>query len=293
MDTALALLAATLNAGTPLLLAAMGVLIVERSGVVNLGVEGMMLVGAVCAFAAAKLTGSALLGFGAGCAVGVLLSLLFAWFTLVLNANPYATGLALALFGTGVSAFIGLPFAGENLQLGARWSWLGLHPLVYLSFLMVPAAGWFLFRTRAGLVLRAVGESPESAHALGHPVRLVRGAALMFGGACAGLAGAYLSVVYTPLWAEGMVAGRGWIALALVVFATWRPWRVAIGAYLFGGMTMVQLYLQGQGVAVASEWLSMAPYLATVVVLAAISRDKVFLRLNMPASLGKVFRPGA
>lgn len=291
MDTALALFVATLSAGTPLLLAAIGVLIVERSGIVNLGVEGMMLVGAVCAFAVTKLSGNAAVGFGAGMLAGVLLALVFAVFALVLNANPYATGLALALFGTGLSAFIGLQFAGENLQPGARWTLFELHPLVYGAVALVAVTTWFLFHTRSGLILRAIGESPESAHALGHPVRLIRCAALAFGGACAGVAGAYLSIVYTPLWADGMVAGRGWIALALVVFATWRPWRVAIGAYLFGGMTMLQLNLQAEGIAIPAEWLSMTPYLATVVVLAAISRNRNFLRLNMPASLGKVFRP--
>ena len=239
----LSLVAATLNAGTPLLLAAIGVLVAERSGVVNLGVEGMMLVAAVLAFACVHITGSYLVGFGVGMLAGALLAALFAAFALGLLTNQYATGLALALFGAGLSAFIGIPYSGENLParaadgipllrdlpvLGAML--FSLHWLVYLSLLLVAAVAWFLFRTRAGLVLRAVGEAPESAHALGYPVRLIRLAALMFGGACAGLAGAYLSTVYTPLWSEGMTAGRGWIALAVVVFATWRPARTVLGA---------------------------------------------------------------
>jgi ABC-type uncharacterized transport system permease subunit len=304
MDVALALAAATLNAGTPLLLAAIGIVVCEKSGVVNLGIEGMMLVAAVVGFAVTHATGVYTLGFAAGAASGALLAALFAFFALGLRTNPYATGLALTLFGAGLSAFVGLPYSGESLPTRGTDGLIGLrdlpvlgpllfgqHVLVPLSLLLAGAVAWFLFATRAGLVLRAVGESPAAAHALGYPVRLIRLGALAFGGACAGLAGAYLSTVYTPLWAEGMVAGRGWIALALVVFATWRPARVVLGAYLFGGVTMLQLHLQGLGVQVASQLMSMTPYVATIVVLALISRNPRWIRLNMPASLGKPFDP--
>jgi simple sugar transport system permease protein len=302
----IALVAATLNAGTPILLAAIGVLVVERSGMVNLGVEGMMLVAAVVAFAVVHGSGSWVLGFGVALLVGALLAAVFGAFALGLMTNQYATGLALALFGAGLSSFIGLPYSGHNLPArGADGIPLlrdlpvlgpmlfSLHWIAYLALALVLLVAWLLFRTRAGLVLRAVGESPESAHALGYPVRLIRLGALLFGGACAGLAGAYLSTVYTPLWSEGMTAGRGWIALAVVVFATWRPGRAVLGAYLFGGVTMLQLYLQGQGVQLAPQLMSMTPYLATIVVLALISRNPRWIRLNMPASLGRPFNPNA
>jgi simple sugar transport system permease protein len=306
MDAVATLVAASIAAGTPMLLAATGILVHERTGVVNLGVEGMMLLAAIVAFAVTHGSGSHLLGFAAGAVAGVLLAAVFAFFALVLHANQYATGLAIALLGTGTSAFIGLPFSGEGLPArGADGIALlrelplagpvlfGHHAAVYVALLLAAVVAWTLARTRAGLVLRAVGESPASAHALGIPVRGVRFAALLFGGACAGLAGAYLATVYTPLWAENMTAGRGWIALALVVFATWRPARVLVGAYLFGGVTMLQLYLQGIGVEAPSQLMSMAPYLATIVVLALISRNPRWIRLNMPASLGKPFNPHA
>jgi len=306
MDAAATLVAASIAAGTPMLLAATGILVHERTGVVNLGVEGMMLLAAIVAFAVTHGSGSHLLGFAAGAVAGVLLAAVFAFFALVLHANQYATGLAIALLGSGTSAFIGLPFSGEGLPArGADGIALlrelplagpvlfGHHAAVYVALLLAAVVAWTLSRTRAGLVLRAVGESPASAHALGIPVRGVRFAALLFGGACAGLAGAYLATVYTPLWAENMTAGRGWIALALVVFATWRPARVLVGAYLFGGVTMLQLYLQGIGVEAPSQLMSMAPYLATIVVLALISRNPRWIRLNMPASLGKPFNPNA
>jgi simple sugar transport system permease protein len=306
MDAIATLLAASVAAGTPLLLAAIGILVHERTGVVNLGVEGMMLMAAVVAFAAVDGSGSYLAGFAAGAAVGAALAAVFAFFALGLHANQYATGLAIALLGAGASAFIGLPYSGQSLPpRGAdgiavlrELPWLGPvvfghHALVYVALVLVGAVAWLLFRTRVGLVLRAVGEAPDAAHALGIPVRGVRLAALLFGGACAGLAGAYLATVYTPLWAENMTAGRGWIALALVVFATWRPARVLIGAYLFGGVTMLQLYLQGLGVQAPSQLMSMAPYVATIVVLALISRSPRWIRLNMPASLGKPFNPNA
>ena len=306
MEAAATLIAASIAAGTPMLLAAIGILVHERTGVVNLGVEGMMLTAAIVAFAATHDSGSYALGFAGGMLAGVLLAAVFAFFALVLHANQYATGLAIALLGAGASAFIGLPYSGQGLPArGADGIAVlrdlpvagpivfGHHLLVYVALVLVLAVAWTLFRTRVGLVLRAVGESPASAHAIGISVRGVRLAALLFGGACAGLAGAYLATVYTPLWAENMTAGRGWIALALVVFATWRPLRVLLGAYLFGGVTMLQLYLQGSGVQVPSQLMSMAPYLATIVVLALISRNPRWIRLNMPASLGKPFNPNA
>jgi ABC-type uncharacterized transport system permease subunit len=306
MNELAALVAATLAAGTPLLLASIGIVVSEKSGVVNLGIEGIMLVAAVAGFGAAYATGLPELGFAAGALAGAALALLFATLALGLLTNQYATGLALALFGAGLSAFLGQPLQGESLS--ARGpdgipllrdlpmvgpALFAQHWLVYFALLLVVAVAWFLHRTRAGLVLRAVGESPEAAHALGHPVRRIRFAALAFGGACAGLAGAYLSIVYTPLWSEGMVAGRGWIALALVTFATWRPGRVLLGAYLFGGVTMLQFFLQGTGAEIPSQLLAMTPYLATIVVLALISRNPRWIRLNMPASLGKSFNPNA
>lgn len=302
MDDLASLIAITLNAGTPLLLAAIGIVINERSGVVNLGTEGMMLVAAVVAFAATLASGHYWVGFVAGAIAGVLMASLFAALAVGLMTNQFATGLALALFGAGVSSFIGLGLQGETLPVRGidgvpilrEIPFIGpalfaQHWLVYGSLALTAAVAWFVFGTRAGLVLRAVGESPESAHVLGHPVRRIRWAALAFGGACAGLAGAYLSTIYTPLWSEGIVAGRGWIALALVTFATWQPARVVLGAYLFGGVTMLQFYLQGRGVEIATQWLAMTPYVATIVVLALISRDPKRIHLNMPASLGKPF----
>ncbi|HQR19316.1 MAG TPA: ABC transporter permease [Burkholderiaceae bacterium] len=306
MNEIAALIASTLSAGTPLLLAATGIVVSEKSGVVNLGIEGIMLVAAVAGFGAAHASGVPELGFVAGAVAGAALALLFAALTLGLLTNQYATGLALALFGGGISAFLGQRLQGESLAArtadGIPWlrelpligpALFAQHWLVYLALLLVVAVAWFLHRTRGGLVLRAVGESPEAAHALGVPVRRIRTLALVFGGACAGLAGAFLSVIYTPLWSEGMVAGRGWIALALVVFATWRPGRVLLGAYLFGGVTMLQFYLQGKGVDVPSQLLAMTPYVATIAVLALISRNARWIRINMPASLGKTFSPNA
>lgn len=305
MDTVAQLVILTLAAGTPLVYAALGELVTEKAGVLNLGVEGMMLVGAVVAFMVAAKTGSPWAGVAAGTIGGAATSLVFGAIALSLMANQVATGLALSLFGVGLSAFIGLdyvsvvidgikavdipglstiPLAGPIL--------FGHNPLVYLSLALFAAVQWFLTRTRAGLVLRAVGESPQSAHAIGYPVVRIRYLAVMFGGACSGLAGAYLSVALTPLWVEGMTAGRGWIALALVVFATWKPWRVLIGAYLFGGVTLASFQAQALGVAIPAQYLSMLPYAATIVVLAIISRDVVTIRLNAPASLGKPFHPG-
>jgi simple sugar transport system permease protein len=306
MDHFAQLVVLTLAAGTPLVYAALGELVTEKSGVLNLGVEGMMLVGAVAAFGVAVTTNSPWLGVVAGALAGCALSLVFAVLTLTLMANQVASGLALSLFGVGLSAFVGLKYVSAVIEGIPAWTFGGLadvpiagkllfghNPLVYASLLLFAGVHFFLARTRAGLVLRAVGESPQSAHAIGYPVIRIRYLAVMFGGACAGLAGAYLAVAYTPLWVEGMTAGRGWIALALVVFATWKPWRVLAGAYLFGGVTLAQFQAQAFGAAIPSQLLSMLPYAATIVVLAFISRNPAVIRMNAPASLGKPFHAGA
>jgi simple sugar transport system permease protein len=299
------LLAATIASGTPLALAGLGLLLNERAGVLNLGAEGMMLVAAIAGFATAYATGSDALAFAAGAAAGAGMALVFGVLVIGLNTNQYATGLALTIFGAGFSAFVGAGFVGQRLSERAQWAipvlsdlpFLGpalfrQHPLAWLAIALCIAVALFLYRTRAGLVLRAVGESPESAHAIGYPVRWLRLAAVVAGGALCGLAGAFLSVVYAPMWVEGIVAGRGWIALALTPFATWRPARVLLGAYLFGGVTMLQFWLQTAGVPIASYWLAMLPYLATIAVLAVISRNPAWIRINMPASLGRPFHPG-
>lgn len=306
MDMAGALIVATLGAGTPLIFAAMGELVTEKSGVLNLGVEGMMLVGAVTAFIVTSSTGSVWLGVGAAGLAAAAMALLFAFATLTLHANQVAAGLALAIFGAGVSAFIGKNHIGVALKLDphANLGMLGdipllgpllhsIHPLVVMSWFLVAAVAWFLYRSQPGLVLRAVGESPESAHAIGYRVIRIRYLATLFGGTMAGIAGAYLSLVYAPLWLEGMTAGRGWISLALVVFATWRPARVLFGAYLFGGLTIAQFFAQGADIGFASQLMSMLPYLATIVVLVVISRSRTMVRLNAPVSLGKAFHAGA
>ncbi len=300
------LVADTLRAGTPLALAGLGLLLNERAGVLNLGANGIMLVAAVAGFGTALATGSEWGALLAGAGAGALVSVIFGWLVIWLNTNQYATGLAISLFGSGFSAFVGIDLVGKKLEEQAAPSvpllrdlpFLGEalfrhHPMVYLVPLLAGAVAWFLYRTRAGLVLRAIGESPTSAHALGYPVRLIRLAAVVVGGTLCGVAGAYFSVVYTPLWVEDMVAGRGWIALALTVFATWRPTRLLLGAYLFGGITMLQMTLQTMGVQIAPQFLSMLPYIATIVVLVLISRNPLWIRLNMPASLGKPFFPGA
>jgi simple sugar transport system permease protein len=306
MDSVALLVAATLNAGTVLAFAALGLLVNERAGIVNLGAEGMMLVAAIAGFAVGVHTGNDWLAFAAGAAAGALLAAAFGLLVIWLNTNQYATGLALSLFGAGFSAFVGIGYTQQKLPERPRFAIPGLadlpfvgpaffrqHPMVYIAIALTAALAWFLYRSRPGLVLRAVGESPESAHALGYPVRRIRLLAVLAGGALCGISGAYLSVVYTPLWVQGMVAGKGWIALALTTFATWRPARVLLGAYLFGGVTMLQFHLQGEGVQVASQFLSMLPYLATIVVLVLISRNAGFIRVNMPASIGKPFFPGA
>jgi general nucleoside transport system permease protein len=299
------LIAATLASGTPLAIAGLGLLINERAGVLNLGAEGMMLVAAIAGFATAFHTGSDVLAFGAGAAAGAACAAVFAALVIGLNTNQYATGLALSLFGAGFSAFVGAGYAGKKPGERMPFEIPGLadlpffgpalfkqHPMVYAALALAVALAWFLYRSRAGLVLRAIGESPESAHALGYPVRRIRFAAVVAGGSLCGVAGAFISVVYAPLWVEGLVAGRGWIALALTTFATWRPARVLLGAYLFGGVTMLQFALQGAGVDVSSALLAMLPYLATIVVLALMSRNPLWIRINMPASLGRPFHPG-
>ncbi len=300
------LIAATLSSGTILPLASLGLLINEKAGILNLGAEGMMLCAALAGFATAVHTGSAVLAFGAGALAGAVLAALFGWMVIWLNTNQYATGLALSLFGAGASAFLGTAYVQEKLphlgtfSLGplADLPFLGTaifrqHPMVYLAMALAVGLIWFLQRTRAGLILRSVGESPESAHALGYPVRWIRWWAVVAGGALCGLAGAYVSTAYTPLWVEGMIAGKGWIALALTTFATWRPARVLLGAYLFGGVTMLQFHLQSMGVSIPAQFLNMMPYLATVVVLALISRNPQWIRVNMPQSIGKAFYPGS
>ncbi|MBP6778439.1 MAG: ABC transporter permease [Piscinibacter sp.] len=306
MDSFALLIAATLNAGTVLAIAGLGLLINEKAGIVNLGAEGMMLVAAVAGFAATVHSGNDWVGFAAGAAAGALLAAAFGVLVIWLNTNQYASGLALSLFGTGFSAFVGIRYTQEKLGERPQFSIPGLadipfigpalfkqHPMVYLAIALTFGLAWFLYKSRAGLILRSIGESPESAHALGYPVRRIRMAAVMVGGALCGISGAYISVVYTPLWVEGMVAGKGWIALALTTFATWRPARVLLGAYLFGGVTMLQFHLRGQGVQIPSQFLSMLPYVATIVVLVLISRNAAWIRVNMPASIGKPFFPGS
>lgn len=306
MDTTSAIVVSIIAAATPLLFAALGELVTEKSGVLNLGVEGMMLLGAVASFVTAIATGSFAFAIVVGALAGILMSLVFAVLTLSLLANQVATGLALTIFGVGLSALLGQSYVGVPLEALPKLSIPGISNiplvgqivfshdfLVYLSVAMVIAVSWFLYRTRWGLVVRAVGESHDAAHAIGYQVVVIRYAAVMFGGAMAGLGGAYLSLAYTPMWIENMTAGRGWIALALVVFATWRPARVMLGAYLFGGVTMLQLHGQGIGIDVPSQIMSMLPYLATVFVLVLISRDKIRIRLNAPADIGRVFHPDA
>jgi len=290
-----------ISASTPLLLAATGELVAEKSGVLNLGIEGMMLVGAIVGFAVTLTTGSAVLGIAAAAAAGMGMALIFGVLVLLLLANQVAAGLALTIFGTGLSALIGKSFVGNgvpplpklDLPILSDLPVIGpilFHQdaLVYGSFLLLALVSLFLYRTRPGLALRAVGDSHDAAHAIGYPVA-IRFGAVLFGGMASGLAGAYMSLVYTPMWAENMTAGRGWIALALVVFSTWRPARLLLGAYLFGGISILQLYVQGTQLPIPSQFLSMLPYLTTILVLVLISRDQTRIRLNAPACLGRPF----
>ncbi len=292
------LLASLMVASTPILLAALGELVVERAGVLNLGVEGMMITGAICGFAMAVNTGSPFLGFVAAAIGGAILSLLFALLTQYALANQVASGLALTLFGLGLSALMGQSYVGIkpppvsklNIPVLSDLPFVGpvlfSHDLMVYVGLALVALVWAMLKyTRAGLILRAVGENHDAAHALGYKVVRVRIMAILFGGACAGLGGAYLSLIRVPQWTEGMTAGAGWIALALVVFASWKAGRVLLGAYLFGGVSVLQLNLQAAGVAIPVEYLSMSPYLITILVLVIMSAD----RARAPASLGRTF----
>jgi ABC-type uncharacterized transport system permease subunit len=299
-----AILLTIITASTPLLLAAIGELVVERSGVLNLGIEGMMVMGAVCGFAAAHVTGSAWLGVIAATFAGIATSLLFGLMTQTLMTNQVATGLAITLLGLGLSGLIGSSFVGlPGVKLtNVSIPWLsdlpyvgrlvfGQDPLVYMSIVLTAGVAYGLNHTRAGLIVRAVGQNHHSAHALGYRVVAVRYACIAFGGATSGLAGAYLSLVYTPQWIENMTAGRGWIALALVVFSTWLPGRLAAGAYLFGGVWIMGLYAQAMGVGIPSQLLSSLPYVATILALVIISTNRRLSVINTPASLGQGFVP--
>ena len=299
-----AIILSVIAASTPLLLAAAGELVVERSGVLNLGVEGMMIMGAACGFAGAYFTGSTLLGALLGAFAGMLMAAVFGVMTLGLAVNQIAAGLALTILGVGLSGLIGQGFVGERISpapalyipvlTGLPYVGrilFGQDGFVYFSVALVIGIWWFLYRTRAGLVLRAVGDNHTSAHALGYPVLKIRMFAVLFGGACAGLGGAFLPLAYTPFFIPGMTAGRGWIALALVVFSSWRPGRLAIGAYLFGAVTILQLHAQGAGFGIPSQLMSSLPYLATIVVLVLMSRVRANAGSSAPASLGLVFVP--
>jgi simple sugar transport system permease protein len=298
-----AIILSVLAASTPLLIAATGELVTERSGVLNLGVEGMMIMGAACGFAGAWLTDSIFVGALCGIVAGTLMSLVFALMTLGLAVNQVAAGLALTILGIGLSGLIGARFVGERIKPAAHLYipaltdippfgrvLFGEDAFVYLSVALIIGVWWFLYRTRAGLILRACGDNHASAHALGYPVLRIRTLAVMFGGACAGLAGAYLPLAYTPFFTPGMTAGRGWIALALVVFSSWRPGRLVAGAYLFGAVTILQLHAQGWGIGVPSQFMSALPYLATVIVLVLLSRARTG-GSTAPAALGTVFVP--
>lgn len=303
VEQASTLASSAVVAAIPLMYAGLGELVTEKSGVLNLGVEGMMLMGAVTGYAVTAATGNPWLGVAAAVGAGIAMALLFAFLTLTMLANQVATGLSLTIFGIGLSAYVGKPYtsAAVPATIGA-WpipgmahlpvlgpAFFSLTPLGYLAFVMFAVVAWFLYRTRAGLVLRSVGESPDVAHAVGFSVVGVRYGATLFGGGMAGLAGGYYSIVYLQLWQEQLTSGRGWIALALVVFATWRPWRLLIGALLFGAVMSLQFYAQAAGVAVPTQFLAMLPYVATIVVLAVISRNPNTIKLNAPASLGKPF----
>jgi ABC-type uncharacterized transport system permease subunit len=297
-----AILVTTVLASTPMLFAALGELVTEKSGVLNLGVEGMMLLGAVVGFSVTAATGHASFGILCAAIAGAATAAIFAVLTLIFLANQVACGLALTIFGIGLSALVGKPFLGRPLERIPQLHISGLSDipligpllfgqdaLVYLSIVMAVAVHFFLNRTRPGLIVRAVGENHDAAHALGYPVVGIRFFAVLFGGAMCGIGGSYLSLAYTPLWSEGMTAGRGWIALACVTFSTWRSSRVVLGAYLFGFFTIAQLHAQAFGVKFPPEFLSMAPYLATIAVLVLISRKASMVRMHAPACLGKVF----
>jgi ABC-type uncharacterized transport system permease subunit len=298
------ILFATLRTGTPLILIALGEMVCEKSGVLNLGQEGTLLIGAVVGFIAGVVTGNIWMGALAAMFAGVMMATLFGFLTISLVTNQVATGLALTIFGTGLSAFVGSDYVGMGIEGFTGWEipllsaipiigkvFFSQDPLVYLSWILFGLVYWCFRSTRLGLIIRAVGENPESANAIGMPVMRVRYAAVLFGGLMTGLAGAYLSLAYTPLWTEGMSAGRGWIALALVVFASWKAERILLGAYLFGAASIMHLVLQGLGFAVSPNLLAMLPYVATILVLVLIANDAVKVKLNSPMALGQPFRP--
>jgi len=302
MDILVAAILTIITAATPLLFAALGELVAEKSGVLNLGVEGMMVMGAIVGFAAVHYSGSATLAVLASMVAGALMAAIFGVLVLVFHASQVPTGLALTIFGIGLSALVGQSMIGvaydgiPQLSIPVLSSipvigeiFFSQDGLVYLSIVMVFAVMWFMNKSRAGLILRAVGDSHNAAHAMGYSVLKIRFLAVLFGGAMAGVGGAYLSLAYSPLWVEQMTAGRGWIALALVVFASWKVRRVLLGAYLFGGISILQLHAQALGIGVPSQVMSMLPYLATILVLVIISRDRSKIKLNAPASLGKPF----
>ena len=286
LDLILGILQIVLIATTPLVFAGIGELVTEKSGVLNLGVEGMMLVGAVSAFIILVITGSYFLAFFVSILSGIIMSGLFAFLVLFLMSNQIATGLALTIFGIGLSSMLGKQYIGTPID--------GLSPwfFVLFSFLIVFLVSYFFYKTKAGLILRAVGESHNSAHALGYSVIKIRFLSIIFGGSMCALAGSYISICYAPMWQEGMTAGRGWIALALVVFATWKPERVLIGAYIFGGVTILQMNLQALGLRFPGQFFSMAPYVATIIVLVLISSNKLRIKLSAPASLTIPFYKG-
>lgn len=303
MDVLIFIVSGTLAAATALIFAAMGELVAEKSGVLNLGIEGMMATGAAMAFVVLSLSGSYTLGFAAGAGLGLVLSLVHAALTIVFRANQVASGLAIGILGLGLSSAIGKKYEGKTVTglpedgvpllsdipvIGPMFFQQDI--MVYLSILLIPATWYVLNRTKLGLTIRAIGESPEAAHALGLKVRLIRTACVGFGGAMAGLGGAYMSTAYTPLWAEGMIAGRGWIVVALTVFGTWMVGRVAFGAYLFGSISLLELSIQAFGLNIPSQLMSAMPYIVTIIMLAIISRNPTFIRLNSPASLGATLK---
>ena len=286
IDLIIGIINIVLIATTPLVFAAIGELVTEKTGVLNLGVEGMMLVGAVTAFVTLVVTGSYILSFLISILSGLTMSGLFAFLVLILMSNQVATGLALTIFGIGLSSMIGKQFVGTPIQ--------GLNPyfFIILSFVIVFAVSYFFYKTKLGLIFRAVGESHSSAHALGYSVIKIRLLGIMFGGAMCALAGSYMSICYAPMWQENMTSGRGWIALALVVFATWKPNRILIGAYIFGGVSIMQMNLQAFGLNIPGQFFNMSPYLATMIVLVLISSNKLRIKMSAPASLTKPFYKG-
>ena len=286
IDLIIGIINIVLIATTPLVFAAIGELVTEKSGVLNLGVEGMMLVGAVTAFVTLVITGSYVLAFLISILSGLIMSGLFAYLVLILMSNQVATGLALTIFGIGLSSMIGKKFIGTPIQ--------GLNPyfFIVLSFAIVFGVSYFFYKTKMGLIFRAVGESHSSAHALGYSVIKIRLLGILFGGAMCALAGSYMSICYAPMWQENMTSGRGWIALALVVFATWKPNRILIGAYIFGGVSIMQMNFQAFGLSIPGQFFNMAPYLATMIVLVLISSNKLRIKMSAPASLTKPFYKG-